>query len=150
MQIDVTLDGRTTTIHSDSDDAKKAIAYYMRSYIFSNWLRNNLGSLVESSIDDLNKIINVNLIGMYKINNLFFPMLNKDGSRIINISSEYGVLDAIPFHTFYPISKHAVEIYNDGLRRELSGQNIKVIAIRPGAFKTAMQGNINNQFEEYE
>ena len=50
MQIDVTLDGRTTTIHSDSDDAKKAIAYYMRSYVFSNWVETKLDGLLESDI----------------------------------------------------------------------------------------------------
>ena len=107
-----------------------------------------LGSLIESSLDYLSKIIDVNLIGTYKINNLFYSFVKNSNGRIINISSEYGLIDAIPFHTFYPITKHAIEIYNDGLRRELSGQNIKVIAIRPGAFKTNMQQGVNNQFNK--
>lgn len=106
-----------------------------------------LGSLIESGLDDLNKIMNVNLIGTYKVNNIFFEFVAKCKGRIINISSEYGLLDAIPFHTFYPISKHAIEVYNDGLRRELQFHGVKVIAIRPGAFKTKMQGGIQKQFD---
>ena len=107
-----------------------------------------LGSLVESNLDALTKIINVNLIGTYKVNNVFFELVKNSKGRIINISSEYGLLDAIPFHTFYPISKHAIEVYNDGLRRELQFHDVKVIAIRPGAFKTKMQGGVNNQFDK--
>ena len=53
----------------------------------------------------------------------------------------------MPFHGFYPLSKHALEVYNDSLRRELSSLGIKVVIIRPGAFKTSMQGGIINQFE---
>lgn len=105
-----------------------------------------LGSMVELSTNNLEKIININLIGMYRVNQIFFPMIKKAKGRYINISSEYGVLDAIPFHTFYTLSKHAVEVYNDGLRRELKGQGIKVIKIRPGAFKTKMQAGIGSQF----
>ena len=52
MKIDVTLDGRTTIIHSDSDDAKKAIAYYMRSYVFSKWLEEKLPDLEEADIQE--------------------------------------------------------------------------------------------------
>ena len=45
------------------------------------------------------------------------------------------------------MSKHALEIYNDSLRRELALFGIKVIKIRPGAVKTSMQANVTRQFE---
>lgn len=54
----------------------------------------------------------------------------------------------MPIHGFYPVSKHALETYNDSLRRELSALGIKVIAIRPGAFKTSMQQGIITQFNQ--
>lgn len=107
-----------------------------------------LGSTVEIDEEKLKKLIDVNLIGMYSINKNFFDMLKKNESRIINISSEYGKITAVPFHSFYTMSKHAVEIYNDSLRREVKSLGIKVIKIRPGAFKTNMQQNIENQFEQ--
>lgn len=106
-----------------------------------------LGSMVELPPDTLDKIINVNLLATYKINNIFFPLVENGGGRIINISSEYGVIGALPFHGYYAITKHAVEVYNDSLRRELAASNVKVVCIRPGAFKTNMQSGISNQFD---
>ncbi len=107
-----------------------------------------LGSTVEIEPDKALRLMDINLFGMYRMNQTFFDLLLKAKGRIINVSSEYGVLDAIPFHSFYTMSKHAVEIYNDSLRREVSSLGVKVIKIRPGAFKTKMQNNIQNQFNE--
>lgn len=107
-----------------------------------------LGSLIELPMDSLDKIIAVNLLGTYKINATFFPLVKNAKGRIINISSEYGKICGIPFHGYYGISKHALETYNDSLRRELLSSGVKVIAIRPGAFKTNMQAGVTKQFEE--
>lgn len=107
-----------------------------------------LGSLVELNMDTLDKIMQINLLATYKINNVFFPLIKNANGRIINISSEYGKICGIPFHGYYGISKHAVEAYNDSLRRELSGSGVKVVCIRPGAFKTNMQAGITKQFAQ--
>ena len=107
-----------------------------------------LGSLVELAPEALDKIMSINLLGMSRTNNVFFGLVSKAKGRIINISSEYGKICALPFHGYYGISKHAVEAYNDSLRRELMGQGIKVVAIRPGAFATNMQAGVVGQFEK--
>ena len=78
---------------------------------------------------------------MYQINQQFFSLIQKGKGRIINVSSETGVLSPAPFSGFYYLSKHAVETYSDALRRELSFLNIPVITIRPGAFKTKLQSD---------
>jgi len=97
-----------------------------------------MGSLIESDVASLHRIIDVNLLGMYRINQAFFEMVHAGKGRIINISSETGVLSPAPFSGSYYISKHAVEVYNDALRRELSILGIPVIKVRPGAFRTSM------------
>lgn len=107
-----------------------------------------LGSLVELGHDSLDKIISINLLGTFKTNETFFELVKNAGGRIVNISSEYGKICALPFHGYYGISKHAIEAYNDSLRRELLGQNVKVVCIRPGAFATNMQAGIMAQFEK--
>ena len=107
-----------------------------------------LGSLVELPINTLDKIIAINLLGTYKINAIFFPLVKNAGGRIINISSEYGKICGVPFHGYYGISKHGIETYNESLRRELVSSGVKVICIRPGAFKTNMQAGVTGQFEE--
>ena len=45
------------------------------------------------------------------------------------------------------MSKHAVELYADSLRRELKKSGARVTTIRPGAFRTNMQGAVNGQFD---
>lgn len=105
-----------------------------------------LGSFVELDLSSLERIMKINLNAPFALNNLFFPLLEKEGGRIINISSEYARIPAFPIHGYYPLSKHALDFYNDSLRRELSKSKVKVIAIRPGAFKTNMQGGIEESF----
>lgn len=98
-----------------------------------------MGSLIEEPSGRLEQIINVNIIGTERINRVFFPLIESGRGRIINFSSEYGRYTTIPFNAFYTISKHAVESYSDGLRRELQYLGIPVITVRPGAFKTEME-----------
>ncbi|MDD4291125.1 MAG: SDR family NAD(P)-dependent oxidoreductase [Clostridia bacterium] len=106
-----------------------------------------IGSLVESDAQVMKTAMDVNLLGMYRTCRAFFPLVRRAKGRYINISSEYGVLTAVPFHGFYTASKRAVEAYSDSLRREMLFHDIKVIIIRPGAFKTPMQNGIGNQFD---
>lgn len=108
-----------------------------------------MGSLIETDVKLIQKIVDVNIVGMQIVNKYAFPLLNNaKASRIINMSSECGYLSAVPFNAPYGFTKHAVEIYNDALRRELLKTNIKVIKISPGAYKTNMQSSITAKFEE--
>ncbi len=100
-----------------------------------------MGSVIELPVENLQRVLNINLVGMYQINQQFFSLIQKGKGRIINVSSETGVLSPAPFSGFYYLSKHAVETYSDALRRELSFLNIPVITIRPGAFKTKLQSD---------
>ena len=106
-----------------------------------------LGSFVELPFTTIDKIMSINFTSTFKLNNLFFENIKAAKGRIINISSEYARITAIPIHGYYPLSKHAVDNYNDSLRREMQLHGIKVIGIRPGAFKTNMQGGINSAFD---
>ena len=106
-----------------------------------------LGSVVEVKPQAFEKSISVNVLGMYQINHAFFPLIKQGKGRIIMMSSEYGRLLGLPFHSFYTISKHAMEIYSDSLRREVRPFGVKVIKIRPGSFLTEMVRKIQKQFE---
>ena len=107
-----------------------------------------MGSVIENDTEMMRRILDINLLGMYRINRAFFDMIRMDKGRIINVSSEYGVLGAVPFHGFYTVSKHAVEVYSDALRRELMFLGIPVIKIRPGAFRSNMQGSTEIMFNK--
>lgn len=107
-----------------------------------------MGPVVEIPGDRMQQIMNINLIGMYRVNQTFFPLVKNANGRIINFSSEYGTYPTVPFNTFYTTAKRAVEAYTDGLRRELAFAGIKVITVRPGAFKTNMEKSTGSAFEK--
>ena len=106
-----------------------------------------LGSLFENAEGKAERIFSLNFFTTFNFNRIFIPMVMKEKGKVVVISSEYGKIAAIPLHGYYPASKHAVEAYADSLRRELKPSGVKVITIRPGAFKTAMQGAVEGQFE---
>jgi NADP-dependent 3-hydroxy acid dehydrogenase YdfG len=106
-----------------------------------------MASLVEGDIETIQKIIDVNLIGMARVNKTFFPLVKECSGRIINCSSECGWMTPQPFNGPYTLSKYAVEAYNDSLRRELMFLDIPVIKIQPGSFKTAMHNSTLKSFD---
>jgi NAD(P)-dependent dehydrogenase (short-subunit alcohol dehydrogenase family) len=107
-----------------------------------------IGSLVEIPSRDIERIMNVNLLGAYRINRTFLPLLLHRKGRIITVTSETGWQRAAPFNGPYAISKHALEAYSDALRRELSLLGIRVIKVQPGAMKTGMTGKVEDLFSD--
>lgn len=107
----------------------------------------NIGSLIENDTSVMGHIIDVGLLGTMRVNQASYALVERDQGRIINISSEYGTLDSVPFHVYYTAMKHALEIYSDGLRREIAQFGVKVVKMRPGAFQTAMQQGVQRQFD---
>ncbi|NLL02750.1 MAG: SDR family NAD(P)-dependent oxidoreductase [Clostridiales bacterium] len=98
-----------------------------------------MASLIEGDVvNDLERMLDINVMGMARINKTFFPMVKAGNGRIINCSSECGWMKAQPFNGPYTITKYAVEAYNDSLRRELLWQDVPVVKIQPGSFKTNM------------
>jgi NAD(P)-dependent dehydrogenase (short-subunit alcohol dehydrogenase family) len=94
------------------------------------------------------KILAVNVMGMVRVNRVFFDMIDRTQGRIINCSSEAGWMTAQPFAAPYFLSKRAVEAYSDSLRRELMFLGIRVIKMQPGSFKTRITENIYRDFDK--
>ncbi|MGW8316580.1 MAG: SDR family NAD(P)-dependent oxidoreductase [Bacteroidales bacterium] len=107
-----------------------------------------VGPLVEIPEEFLRQSLEINLMGVSRVNNRFFPLLRQPRGRIVILSSETGRQTAAPFNGPYAISKHALEAYSDALRRELSLLGIRVIKIQPGPVKTEMTGSGEYQFKE--
>ena len=55
-----------------------------------------MGSLIEEGEGRLNQIMQVNLMGIERVNRLFFPLVEKEKGRFINFSSEYGTYQVVP------------------------------------------------------
>lgn len=103
-------------------------------------------SLVEGNEDDFRTIFEVNFFSIYKLNKMFFDMVDNT-SRIVNMSSEEAVYSPQPFTGYYSITKCALDMYNDVLRRECNYLGIKVIKIIAGSFKTKMLTKVDEEYQ---
>ncbi len=104
--------------------------------------RSAFASMVEGECVQLAQgLLDVNVLGMIRVNRVFFELILKGKGRIINCSSEAGWMTAQPFAAPYFLSKRAVEAYSDSLRRELMFLNIPVIKLQPGSYQTGMTQN---------
>ncbi|MBQ9507378.1 MAG: SDR family NAD(P)-dependent oxidoreductase [Clostridia bacterium] len=105
-------------------------------------------SMVEGDcVHEIEKMLNVNVMGMVRVNKRFFEMVRIGHGRIINCSSESGWMTPQPFNGPYTMTKYAVEAYNDSLRRELMYLDIPVIKLQPGSFKTQLTDKIYRDFD---
>lgn len=105
-----------------------------------------VGSLIEIAEEELWHVLDVNVMGTFRVNKALLPLLLSRNGRIVNISSETGWQSGMPFNGPYGMSKHAIEAYSDSLRRELMFLAVPVIKIQPGPFKTEMVAGIERHF----
>src|SRR3954463_13302038 len=99
------------------------------------------GPVLELSVDDFRRQMEINVIGPVIATQAFGPLLGADPSlkgpkgRIVMISSVAGK-NGNPLSAPYSTSKHAIEGLSESLRREMMLFGIDVIIIAPGAVKT--------------
>lgn len=106
------------------------------------------GPLMHAPMAEVRQAFEVNVFGMLAVTQAFLPLLGaradaqQPPGRIVNLSSISGAV-AFPLVAVYAMTKHAVEAFSDGLRRELSIYGISVSAIEPGAIKTPIWDKVN-------
>jgi NAD(P)-dependent dehydrogenase (short-subunit alcohol dehydrogenase family) len=105
-----------------------------------------IGSVLEIDEAALRRVLDINVLGTFRVNQAFFDLVHARGGRIVNLSSETGHQAGAPFNGAYAMSKHAIEAYSDSLRRELQLLGVRVIKIRPGPFRTDMLDGVEGAF----
>ncbi len=108
----------------------------------------SIGSMIELDEEALHRVIDINVMGTFRVNRTFFPLVKHRKGRIINTTSEIGLQSGHPFNGAYALSKHALEAYTDSLRRELMLLDIPVIKIQPGPFRSNLTTEIPEQFAQ--
>jgi NAD(P)-dependent dehydrogenase (short-subunit alcohol dehydrogenase family) len=109
-------------------------------------LVNNAGIAVAGPVlglaaDEFRRQLEVNVIGVVIATQAFAPLLGAEPSlrgakgRIVMVSSLAGK-NGNPLISAYSASKHALEGFSEGLRREMMLFGIDVIIVAPGAVKT--------------
>jgi NAD(P)-dependent dehydrogenase (short-subunit alcohol dehydrogenase family) len=79
-------------------------------------------------------VLDVNLIGPWRVTSAALPALRASRGRVVNVASGLAHL-TIPFATAYCMSKRGVVAYSDALRLE-HGDAIAVTTVYPGYIKT--------------
>jgi NAD(P)-dependent dehydrogenase (short-subunit alcohol dehydrogenase family) len=99
------------------------------------------GPVLDLSVDEFRRQLDVNVIGPIIATQAFGPLLGADPSlhgpkgRIVMISSVAGK-NGNPLMSAYSASKHAIEGLSESLRREMMLFGIDVIIVAPGPVKT--------------
>lgn len=137
--------GRRVTTHvasvADRERMKALPAEIEQAHGAIHLLFNNAGvtinkSFEDSTLDDLDFVININLHGVLYGCYFFLPYLKKQSeSHIVNTSSLAGFM-GMPNQAGYCLSKAAVKSLSETLRAEFAVHNIGVTSIHPGTIRT--------------
>ena len=129
------------TVQEDIDAAVKLIESEGRGLwgIVNNAGINIIDPLIEAQESDLRFLFDVNVYGVFRVTKALAPMVIESEGRIVNISSIAGVLSGgLPGYGMYFMSKHAIEAYTDQLAFEMADLGVKVSAVEPGNFRSAI------------
>jgi NAD(P)-dependent dehydrogenase (short-subunit alcohol dehydrogenase family) len=96
-------------------------------------------------------VIDVNLLGLWRVTSAALPALRSSRGRVVNVASGLAHL-ALPWGTAYCMSKRGLTAYSDALRLEYGGE-ITVTTVYPGYIRTkiheasqeksvALEGNV--------
>ena len=106
-----------------------------------------MNSLIEITEEDFVRIYNINVFGAYRVNKVFFPMVQNGSGKIIITTSELAPNKILPFNAIYSISKKALDAYAQGLTMELGLLGVPVITLRPGAVETPIIADSTKEME---
>ena len=134
-----------TYIHADATvDAEveaavsQVVAKEGRIDVFINNAGMGIGGPLEfCSLEDAQRQMDVNWMGMVRFLHYVVPVMRAQGSGRILCFSSIGGLMGLPFQGLYSASKFAIEGYCEALRLEVRGFGIDVILIEPGDFATS-------------
>lgn len=139
---------RIETITGDITDAhhRQELAERLQSYGRLDVLVNNAGicdggPIEKQSLDDLRRVIEVNLISVMDMCRLMAPLLFASPSAsVINIASMYGVVASRGPMAGYNATKGAVVNLTRHLAAQWGGRGVRVNALAPGYFPSEMTG----------
>jgi NAD(P)-dependent dehydrogenase (short-subunit alcohol dehydrogenase family) len=98
------------------------------------------GILEESSLDEMRRQFDVNVVGAVAMIKAVLPQMRKRrAGHIVNVTSMGGYI-TMPGISYYCGSKFALEGISDALAKEVKAFGIKVSAIAPGSFRTDWAG----------
>lgn len=106
------------------------------------------GSVETTSLDDWDKMMNINLRAVFYMMNKCVPHLIESKGNIVNVSSVTGVR-AFPNVLAYCVSKAAVDQLTRCSALELAPKGVRVNAVNPGVVQTNLHKRSGMDEEKY-
>ncbi len=134
---------------TDADAMRAAVDEAEAEYGPADALINNagvmlLGEIAQQDPSEWQRMLDVNVRGVLNgICSVLGGMLARGRGTIINVSSIAG-RKTFPNHAVYCGSKFAVHAISENLREEVSGNDVRVITIAPGAVETELLSHTTN------
>src|ERR1700733_9355319 len=101
-----------------------------------------IGLLETITVEQAQSQFDTNFFGCVRVNRAALPQMRKQKSGLLlHISSGAGRL-VFPTFGLYCASKFALEAFSEAYNYELAGQGIQSVRIHPGAYQTAIFGNV--------
>ena len=101
-----------------------------------------LGLQEAFTIDDWQKLFDINVFGVQRVNSAVIPGMRARGSGLlIQVASMLGRM-TIPFYGPYNASKWALEALSENYRTELSGFGADCCIVEPGGYPTNFMDNL--------
>lgn len=101
-----------------------------------------VGLMETITVEQAQSQFDTNFFGCVRVNRAALPQMRKQKSGLLlHISSGAGRL-VFPTFGLYSASKFALEAFSEAYNYELAGQGIQSVSIQPGAYQTAIFGNV--------
>ena len=98
------------------------------------------GDVAEGDPDAWDELLSVNVNSVFRLVHAVLPGMIERGSGDIVITSSVSGHQAIHWEPIYSASKHAIQSFVHGLRRQVARHNIRVGAIAPGVVLNELWG----------
>lgn len=107
------------------------------------------GSILNTSMEQFDRVMTVNMRSIYQLTMLAVPHLIKTEGTIVNVSSVNG-MRSFPGVLSYNISKAALDQFTRCTALELASKKVRVNSVNPGVIQTEIHKRGGMDEKEYE
>jgi NADP-dependent 3-hydroxy acid dehydrogenase YdfG len=143
------LDGKTLVREVDVSDEEQARGFVQAArdelggvhILVNNAGVMLLGPVAGAEVEQWQRMINVNLLGLLYCTHATLPIMGQGGGgHIVNVASVAG-RQATLGSAVYNMTKFGVVAFSEALRQEVLHANVRVTCVEPGFVDTELQGH---------